>query len=191
MVGTLFKSPACDLRFYGSNKSGSAIVYFSSISQHCYGTLHGALMTDASSFGLAMMVADYCYPRCVLSVPLSHHSFCYRSLRIELPTQSRFGFRIAHLCCLVVQFGKSSLLLLLSGMLICDVLFASSCSLGSNPVINHRLIHIICLFRACLGTHQPLPFSYGRAFSMSVCSFDVTHCSFAWHGAPRNSFGRL
>ena len=40
------------------SQSGSAIVYVSSISQHCYGTHHGALMNNVSSFGLTIMVSD-------------------------------------------------------------------------------------------------------------------------------------
>lgn len=73
------------------SQSGSAIVYVSSISQHCYGTHHGAPMTDTSSFGLAMGI-------CIIAV----HLMCVHSsvppffqlplhACVHFPMQSRFS----------------------------------------------------------------------------------------------------
>lgn len=63
------------------SQSGSAIVYYSSIGQHCYGTHHGAPMTDTSSFGLAMGICIIAVHLDVQSIPLFHHSFSYYSMR--------------------------------------------------------------------------------------------------------------
>ena len=63
------------------SQSGSAIVYRSSIGQHCYGTHHGAPMTDISSFGLAMGICIIAVHLDVQSSPLCHHSFSYRFMR--------------------------------------------------------------------------------------------------------------
>lgn len=63
------------------SQSGSAIVYYSSIGQHCYGTHHGAPMTDTSSFGLAMGICIIAVHLDVQSIPLFHHSFSYRFMR--------------------------------------------------------------------------------------------------------------
>lgn len=97
------------------SQSGSAIVYCSSISQHCYGTHHGAPMTDTSSFGLAMGICIIAGHLDVQSIPLFHHSFSYRSMRAFTSRCSHSSATALLHGYLVGQIGKSSLLLLLLG----------------------------------------------------------------------------
>jgi len=97
------------------SQSGSAIVYCSSIGQHCYGTHHGAPMTDTSSFGLAMGICIIAVHLDVQSIPLFHHSFSYRSMRAFTSRCSYSSATALLHGYLVGQIGKSSLLLLLLG----------------------------------------------------------------------------
>ena len=97
------------------SQSGSAIVYYSSIGQHCYGTHHVAPMTDTSSFGLAMGI-------CIIAVHLDVRPFlcstifsattpCVHTLPDAVTLQSL----LCSMCYLVGQIVKSSLLPLLLG----------------------------------------------------------------------------
>ena len=97
------------------SQSGSAIVYYSSIGQHCYGAHHGAPMTDTSSFGLAMGI-------CIIAVHLDVRPFlCSTILSATtpcvhtLPDAVTFQSLLCSMCYLVGQIVKSSLLPLLLG----------------------------------------------------------------------------
>ena len=103
------------------SQSGSAIVYVSSISQHCYGTHHGAPMTDTSSFGLAMGI-------CIIAVHLDVRPFlcstilsatapCVRSLPDAVTLQSL----LCSMATSLVRLGNPRYCCSFLGMLICDV----------------------------------------------------------------------
>ena len=97
------------------SQSGSAIVYYSSIGQHCYGTHHGAPMTDTSSFGLAMGI-------CIIAVHLDVRPFLCSTIlsatapcEHTLPDAVTLQSLLCSMCYLVGQIVKSSLLPLLLG----------------------------------------------------------------------------
>ena len=72
-------------------------------------------MTDTSSFGLAIGICIIAVHLDVLSIPLFHHSFSYRSMRAFTSRCSHASVTALLHGYLVGQIGKSSLLLLLLG----------------------------------------------------------------------------
>lgn len=119
------------------SQSGSAIVYDSSIGQHCYGTHHGAPMTDTSSFGLAMGI-------CIIAVHLDVRPFlcstilsatapCVRSLPDAVTLQPLLCSKATSL----VRLGNPRYCCSFLGMLICDVPVSITVWAQTNAVSNH------------------------------------------------------
>lgn len=168
------------------SQSGSAIVYVSSISQHCYGTHHGAPMTDTSSFGLAMGICIIAVHLDVQSIPLFHHSFSYRSMHAFTSRCSHASVTALLHGYLVGQIGKSSLLLLLLG----DADLRCACKhhrVGTDKCSQQSLT---CPYKQNVSSVRVLaPIS--RDLLIRPCFLyvrllreDVGRCTFASHCAP-------
>ena len=167
------------------SQSGSAIVYDSSIGQHCYGTHHRAPMTDTSSFGLAMGI-------CIIAVHLDVRPFlcstilsatapCVRSLPDAVTLQSL----LCSMATSLVRLGNPRYCCSFLGMLICDVpvsitmLARGKCSQQSSCPYkrNTSSVRVLApishdlLIRPC--------FLYVR-----LLREDVGRCTFASHCTP-------